>query len=62
MLHFIFKFLEIIFLIGMVGSLAVICITMVEDLKILFEKDEPAPGTLAQEPSSHVPDHAVVAD
>lgn len=51
MLHYIFKFLEIIFFVGLLGSLAVICITMVEDLKILFEKDEPAPGTLAQESS-----------
>jgi len=61
MLHYIFKFLEIIFIIGMVGSLAVIAITTVEDLKILFEKDEPAPGTMVTPAGSEAPQDAVVA-
>jgi hypothetical protein len=61
LLHYVFKVLEILFFVGLVGSLGVICITMVEDLKILFEKDEPAPGTL-DEKTIHVPEHAVLAD
>jgi hypothetical protein len=44
-LHVLFRFLEIIFFIGIVGSLLVIVITTVEDLVILFEKDEPAHET-----------------
>jgi hypothetical protein len=39
-----FRFLEALFLIGIVGSLIVVVITTVEDLAVLFERDEPAPG------------------
>jgi hypothetical protein len=41
----LFRFLEALFFVGMVGSAVVLCITTVEDLRVLFEKDEPAPGT-----------------
>jgi hypothetical protein len=39
-----FRFLEALFLIGIVGSLILVVITTVEDLAVLFEPDEPAPG------------------
>jgi hypothetical protein len=45
LLLLLFRFLEIIFLIGVAGSLLVLVITTVEDLAVLFEKDAPAPGT-----------------
>lgn len=44
MLQWIFRILIGMFLVGIVGSLVVVCITTVEDLFVLFEKDEPAPG------------------
>jgi hypothetical protein len=62
LLHFVFRFLEIIFIVGLVGSLLVICITTVEDLKVLFEKDEPAPGTLVEPTNSEALEHAVMAE
>jgi hypothetical protein len=40
----LFRVLEALFLIGIVGSVIVLAITTVEDLAILFERDEPAPG------------------
>jgi hypothetical protein len=39
-----FRFLEALFLIGVVGSLIVVVITTVEDFAVLFERDQPAPG------------------
>jgi hypothetical protein len=45
LLLLLFRFLEIIFLIGVAGSLVVLVIATVEDLAVLFEKDAPAPGT-----------------
>jgi hypothetical protein len=55
-----FRVLEALFLIGIVGSVIVLAITTVEDLAILFERDEPAPGiTSKKEPAeSHEPAHA----
>jgi hypothetical protein len=63
LLHFVFRFLEVCFMVGLIGSLLVICITTVEDLKVLFEKDVPAPGTLSEpKPTGHEAlDHAVIA-
>lgn len=55
MLQWIFRILIGMFLVGMVGSLIVVCITTVEDLFVLFEKDEQAPGLQSDkkpEPSS----------
>lgn len=40
----LFRVLEALFLIGLVGSVIVLAITTVEDIAILFERDEPAPG------------------
>ena len=40
----LFRLLEALFLIGLVGSVIVLAITTVDDLAILFERDEPAPG------------------
>ena len=40
----LFRVLEALFLIGLGGSVIVLAITTVEDLAILFERDEPAPG------------------
>jgi hypothetical protein len=45
LLRFLFRFLEVIFFVGIAGSLVVLAITTVEDIVVLFEKDEPAPGT-----------------
>ena len=46
-----FRVLEALFLIGIAGSVIVLVITTVEDLAILFERDEPAPGiTSTREP------------
>lgn len=40
----LFRVLEGLFLLGLVGSVIVLAITTVEDLAILFERDQPAPG------------------
>lgn len=58
----LFRVLEGLFLIGIVGSVIVLAITTVEDLAILFERDEPARGiTTTTEPAesqkSHEPAH-----
>ena len=45
LLLLLFRFLEVLFLVGVAGSLVVLVITTVEDLMVLFEKDAPAPGT-----------------
>jgi hypothetical protein len=48
----LFRILEGLFLVGMVGSVVVLAITTVEDLAILFERDEPALGiTATKEPA-----------
>jgi hypothetical protein len=47
LLSLLFRVLEVLFLVGMAGSLIVILITTVEDLALLFQKDEPAPGATA---------------
>lgn len=53
-----FRFLEALFLIGMAGSVVVLAITTVEDLAILFERDEPAPGiTSTKEPADRQASH-----
>lgn len=44
LLPLLFRVLEILFLVGIVGSLIVIVVTTVEDVGLLFQKDEPAPG------------------
>jgi hypothetical protein len=46
-LKFLFRFLEVLFFVGIAGSVIVLVITTVEDLAVLFEKDAPAPGTTA---------------
>ena len=54
-----FRFLEIAFFVGIAGSLIVVCITTVEDLFVLFEKDEPAPGMGAMPEATEVMDEAL---
>ena len=39
-----FRFLEVLFFVGILGSAIVIVITTVEDFAVLFERDERAPG------------------
>lgn len=51
----LFRVLEALFLIGLVGSVIVLAITTVEDLAILFERDEPAPGIA--DPSRPIESH-----
>jgi hypothetical protein len=45
LLVLLFRLLEILFLLGIAGSLVVIAVTTVEDFALLFQKDEPALGT-----------------
>jgi hypothetical protein len=45
LLQILFRFLEVIFFVGIAGSVIVLVITTVEDMAVLFEKDAPAPGT-----------------
>lgn len=52
----LFRVLEGLFLIGLVGSVIVLAITTVEDLAILFERDEPAPGIA--DPSKPIDSHS----
>ena len=47
-LQWLFRILVVMFLIGIVGSLVVVCITTVEDFLVLFEKDAPAQGLNAK--------------
>ena len=43
------KLLQVLFFAGMFGSAIVVIITFYEDVKLLFEKDEPPQGTSAPE-------------
>ncbi len=38
------KLLEALFVIGALGSLAVLAVSMVEDVEVILERDEPAPA------------------
>jgi hypothetical protein len=53
-----FRFLEALFLIGVVGSLVVVVITTVEDFAVLFERDKPAPGIETTERAENELAHA----
>jgi hypothetical protein len=37
------KLLEGLFVIGVLGSLAVLAVSLVEDVEVILERDEPAP-------------------
>jgi hypothetical protein len=56
----LFRLLEGLFAIGIAGSVIVLCIATVEDVKVLFEKDKPAPGTGVR-PEEQISDEGVVS-
>lgn len=41
----LFRVLEVMFLLGVGISMVIVIITTIEDLRVLFEKDTPPPGT-----------------
>jgi hypothetical protein len=43
----LFRLLEVLFFVGIAGSMIVIVITTVQDFGLLFEADEPPTGTSA---------------
>ena len=62
-LHFLIKFLETIFCIGMVGSLVVAVLAFVGDIHVFFDKDEePAFTKKKNRPApTSIPDHTASA-
>jgi hypothetical protein len=49
LLQFVGKFLVVLFLVGVVGSLVVVVLSFVEDVDLLFENDE-SPSVDAAQP------------
>jgi hypothetical protein len=56
MVAVLIRSLEVIFALGLLGSSVVLLLTLIEDAKMLFEKDEKAPSVTEH---AH-PAHAVV--
>jgi hypothetical protein len=48
LLQLVGKFLVVLFLVGVVGSLVVVALSFVEDVDLLFERNEPSSVDAAQ--------------
>jgi hypothetical protein len=57
MIAALIRVLEVIFALGLLGSSVVLLLTLIEDAKMLFEKDEKLPRVAEQGPAAA---HAVV--
>jgi hypothetical protein len=49
----LFRVLEILFFLGIAGSVVVIAITTVQDMGLLFEEDEPSGTTALNQSEAH---------
>lgn len=53
MVAVLIRILEVLFALGLLGSGVVLILTLIEDAKMLFEKDEKAPSVTEHAPAAH---------